>query len=149
VRVAGESVCRGYWPEWREERSHVTDDLGAIDECGRLRIHGRRDAVIITGGKKVQPAGVEAALRGSGEFTEVAVIGVPDARWGEMVVACYPGAGGRAPDPQRAAEGLAPHERPKRWLALDIWPVNAQGKVNRRELRAIAAAKLGLAAGPR
>lgn len=136
VRIAGESLYRGYWPEWRAERQFATEDLGRCDARGRLQVLGRRDAIIITGGKKVQPSEVEAALRASGELDEVIVIGVPDPEWGEQVVACYPAGGSRAPDAVRASAALAPHERPKRWVAVDPWPRNAQGKVNRAELRA-------------
>jgi len=133
VAIAGESVFRGYWPELRTEREFATEDLGRFDEHGHLHILGRRDAVIITGGKKVQPEEVEAALRASGEFTDVAVIGVPDAEWGEAVVACYP-AGGRTPDVDRAVAALTGARRPKRFVAIKDWPRNAQGKVNRTEL---------------
>lgn len=138
VCVAGESVFRGYWPEGREEREFVTEDLGELDARGRLRILGRRDAVIISGGKKVHPAEVEAALRRSGQFAEVAVIGVPDPEWGEMVVACYPAGGGWHGDSARGGADLAPFQRPKRFLAIDPWPGNAQGKVNRAQLLAQA-----------
>lgn len=134
VRIAGESVFHGYWPEWSDARSFTTEDLGRIDARGHLFLHGRRDAVIITGGKKVQPADVEAALRANGEFTDVAVIGVPDPEWGEVVVAFYPAEGSR-PDFDRAVAALAPHERPKRFVALAPWPRTAHGKVNRAALR--------------
>ena len=138
IRVAGESVFRGYWPDFRESREFVTQDLGRIDERGHVHVLGRADAVIITGGKKVQPAEVEAALRASGEFDDVAVIGVPDPEWGEAVVACYP-AGGRVPDLARASAALAEHERPKRAVAIPDWPRNAQGKVDRAALLAALA----------
>lgn len=133
VSIAGESLFRGYWPEWREPAVFVTEDLGAIDGRGNLTVLGRRDAMIITGGKKVSPAEVEAALRASGEFDDVAVVGVPDAEWGEAVVACY--SAGRVPDPVRAVAALAPHMRPKRFVALRHWPRNAQGKIDRMALR--------------
>ena len=142
VRVAGASVFHGYWPEWRGEREFVTEDLGVIDAHGKLEVLGRRDAMIITGGKKVQPAEVEAALRASGEFSEVVVIGVPDGEWGEAVVACFPLMGGRAPETSRAVAALAPHQRPKHDLPLSPWPANAPGKVSRAELRAAARARL-------
>lgn len=134
VRVEGESVFCGFWPEWSGSRSFTTEDLGRIDARGHLFLHGRRDAVIITGGKKVQPADVEAALRAHGGFADVAVIGVPDPEWGEVVVAFYPAAGNQ-PDIERAVAALAPHQRPKRFVALASWPRTVHGKVNRAALR--------------
>jgi O-succinylbenzoic acid--CoA ligase len=98
--------------------------------------------VIITGGKKVDPAEVEAALRATGEFDDVAVIGVADAEWGQAVVACYPAG---APEPHwervraRLAEKLVGFKRPKRFVAVAEWPRNAQGKVNRAVLAEEAA----------
>ena len=77
VRVAGESIFRGYFPDTLEERVWTTGDLGVFD-AGSLFILGRRDDVIMTGGKKVSPAEIEAALMASGEFADVAVIGLPD-----------------------------------------------------------------------
>lgn len=145
VRIAGESVFRGYWPEWRDAREFETEDLGRIDERGHLHIAGRRDAVIITGGKKVQPAEVEAALRASGEFADIAVLGVPDAEWGQAVVACYP-AGEKVPDLARALEALSGAKKPKRFFAVGDWPRNAQGKLNRA---ALAAAVASAGAHPR
>jgi O-succinylbenzoic acid--CoA ligase len=134
LRIAGESVFRGYFPEWRTERSFTTDDFGFIDGNGHVQVTGRRDGIIITGGKKVSPAEVEAALRATGEFDDVAVLGVPDAEWGEAVVACYP-ATTHAPDLERVTQALAgqlaPPARPKRYVAVAEWPRNAMGKLNR------------------
>ncbi len=139
VRVTGESVFRGYWPDWREEREFVTADLGRFDERGELHLLGRSDTTIITGGKKVAPADVEVALRATGEFEDVAVVGVPDAEWGQVVVACYP-AQGRSPDLRKVeaaiSASLAPHLRPKKFVAVSAWPRNAQGKLNRATLLA-------------
>lgn len=149
IQVEGLSLFRGYWPGWNDAERFVTEDAGRIDPNGYLHVSGRRDAMIITGGKKVQPADVEAALRASGEFEDVAVMGVPDPEWGESVVACYPArAGGRRPDLDRAGAALAPYQRPKRLVAVALadWPRNAQGKVNRQALRsAIAAERYAIA----
>jgi O-succinylbenzoic acid--CoA ligase len=136
VIVEGGSVFHGYYPEWREERRFETGDLGRFDEHGHLHLLGRRDAVIITGGKKVQPLEVEAALRASGELEDVAVLGVPDSEWGELVVAFFP-ASQRPPDPGKAAAKLAGYQRPKHYVPVDPWPRNAQGKVDRAALRVI------------
>jgi O-succinylbenzoic acid--CoA ligase len=141
VRISGASVCRGFWPATTHTGSILTEDLGFLDAQGRLTILGRRDAVIITGGKKVNPAEVEAALRLTGEFTDVAVIGVPDAEWGSAVVACHPPCAGKL-DTQKietVLAGLAVYKRPKRFVAVSPWPRNAQGKLNRAALVAASA----------
>ncbi|CAM2915559.1 AMP-binding protein [Rariglobus hedericola] len=138
IGIAGASLFRGYWPELRTGDIWLTEDLGRMDESGSLQVSGRRDALIITGGEKVDPAEVERVLRGTGQFTDVAVIGVSDTQWGEVVVACYPAE--FAPhDLEAVARVLASHlaafKHPKRYVALDRWPRNAQGKVNRATLR--------------
>ena len=140
IRVASESLFRGYYPAWSDAREFTTRDLGRIDQRGHVHIWGRADAMIITGGRKVQPAEVEAALRASGEFGDVVVIGVPDPEWGEAVVACYP-RGGPVPDVARATSALANHQRPKRFVALQEWPRNVQGKVDRAALLAAVQAR--------
>lgn len=139
VVVGGESLFRGYWPKVQPGQELTTEDLGFLDDRGHLHIRGRRDAMIITGGMKVRPADVEAALRDSGEFEDVAVLGVPDPAWGEAVVACFPA--GRTPDFARAVAALAPHQKPKRFVAMPAWPRNAQGKLNRAALVAAASAR--------
>jgi len=137
IGIAGESVFLGYGSSVRAEKIFWTEDLGRWDGRGHLEVLGRRDAVIITGGKKVQPQEVEVALRASGEFSDVAVIGVPDAQWGEIVVACYP-ALGPEPDLARAVAGLSGAMKPKRFLAVADWPRAALGKINRAQLQVLA-----------
>jgi len=140
IKIAGASVFRGYFPEWREAREFVTEDVGRVDAAGHLHVLGRRDAVIITGGEKVQPEEVEAVLRATGQFRDVAVVGVPDPRWGQIVVGCYPADARPVLTLVEAAvsERLAGYKRPKRWVALASWPANAQGKVNRAEAARLA-----------
>lgn len=141
IRITGESLFRGYYPEWRsagqQSRSFQTEDLGRLDAAGHLHVHGRRDAVIITGGEKVHAEEVEAALRATGEFAEVAVVGVADPQWGHRVIACYPGT--IKPDfgkvERLICSQLSAPKRPKSFVALDAWPANAQNKVWRAELR--------------
>ena len=146
IQITAESLFRGYHPHGRKAGPWLTEDLGLLDESGSLHVLGRRDAVIITGGEKVEPGEVEAALHTTGQFADVAVIGVPDAEWGEAVVACYP-AGPKEPDVAAVREHitsrLAPHKRPKRYVRVAVWPRNDQGKVNRRELTALALEAVG------
>jgi O-succinylbenzoic acid--CoA ligase len=136
IRVASESLFRGYWPTRRDHWDFATGDFGKIDERGHLHVLGRRDGMIITGGKKVNAQEVEAALRACGEFTDIAVLGVADREWGEAIVACYPVDGSRAPDFARAVEQLPGYQRPKQFVAIAAWPRDAQGKLNRAALRA-------------
>jgi O-succinylbenzoic acid--CoA ligase len=136
IRLASEALFRGYHPQWREAGDFVTPDRGSLDVSGHLHLLGRRDQVIITGGEKVDPAEVEAALRHSGEFSEVVVLGVPDPEWGERVVAAYPASA--RPNLAKVnavlSQSLAPAKGPKKYIPLADWPVNAQGKVNRAEV---------------
>jgi O-succinylbenzoic acid--CoA ligase len=143
VTVGGPSLFRGYHPDWRHERKlFVTSDAGALDAAGRLTVLGRRDAVIVTGGEKVQPEEVEAALRPA-LGPEFAVVGVPDATWGFRVTCVHPAAA--RPDlaaARAAAAALAPAQRPKDYVALPEWPRTAAGKLDRARLAALAAAAL-------
>ncbi|HEU5079875.1 MAG TPA: AMP-binding protein [Opitutaceae bacterium] len=140
IRVHGESVCWGYFPELRSDRQWLTEDLGTIETSGALRVLGRRDAVIISGGEKIAPTEVEEALRELDLFDDVAVVGVPDEKWGEIVVAFHPAQQSPiALDDIRSALGerLAAFKLPKKLVAVADWPRNAQGKVNRAALRAL------------
>lgn len=135
IVIGGDSLFRGYHPQWRDRWDFETADRGRLDEHGQLHVMGRRDAVIITGGEKVEPAEIEAVLRGSGEFPDVVVLGLPDAEWGQVVVAAYPATA--RPDMARVAAALATlsaEKRPKRFVPVPEWPVNPQGKVNRAEV---------------
>ncbi len=136
ILVGGESVFRGYYPEWRETGNFATQDGGWLDERRQLHVTGRHDAVIITGGEKVNPAEVEAVLRGTGELPDVVVLGLPDPEWGETVVAAYPAEAKPNLGGVEAAMArlLSPAKRPKRVIGLKAWPVNASGKVNRAEV---------------
>lgn len=140
VRVDGPSVFRGYFPSFQAERTWETEDLGEFGPDGSLRILGRRDDVIVTGGKKVSPGEVETALRASGQFEDVAVVGVPDIEWGFVVVACHPATATvlSMDEVHAALSGLAAFKRPKRFAAISPWPRNAQGKIDRAALTRLA-----------
>jgi O-succinylbenzoic acid--CoA ligase len=141
VRVSGESIFRGYHPGHDGSATWLSGDEGTLDGEGRLQIIGRSDDVIVTGGKKVGASEVEAALGASGLFEDVAVVGVPDPEWGELVVACHPP--GRSPSRSEVSAALgsiASYKHPKRLVEISPWPRNAQGKMNRAELRRLAAA---------
>lgn len=116
-----------------------TGDRGALDADGYLWIEGRLDDVILTGGENVAAAEVEAALEAHPAVAEAAVVGRPDAEWGEAVVA-YVVLVARAGEPSEAelvahCRGrLAPHKAPKEIHRLDRLPRTASGKVRRHDL---------------
>jgi fatty-acyl-CoA synthase len=114
-----------------------TGDLGALDDEGYLAIVGRARDVIRTGGETVAPAEVEDALRAHPGIGEVAVVGVPDVQWGEVVTAVVvvqPGAA--APDLEAlrsfCAGRLAPFKHPRRLAVVEALPrTAATGQVQR------------------
>jgi o-succinylbenzoate---CoA ligase len=138
IEVCGPSVHRGYFPKFDDDDVLQTSDTGMIGTDGHLSEIARADDVIISGGEKVDPAAVEAVLRDTGAFSDVAVVGAPHAEWGTEVVALYPGPA-IAVDWARVQEAvrrqLAPARRPKRYVLVTDWPRNAQGKLNRALLR--------------
>lgn len=142
--IEGASLFFGYWPETRAAGAWRTDDVAELDAAGRLRVRGRADALIITGGEKVNPVEVEAVLRAAGgvALADVAVTGAPSAEWGSEVVALVCGDAAAEPRLRAAlAEALAPAKRPKRyvWVPAAEWPRDVRGKVSRAALAGLAA----------
>jgi O-succinylbenzoic acid--CoA ligase len=115
-----------------------TGDLGALDERGRLSIHGRKADTIVSGGENVAPVEVEAALLSHPQVADAAVLGRPDREWGEAVVAKVVARPGTAPEPEElrrhCAAQLAPFKVPKRIELVDSLPRGATGKLLRRQL---------------
>ncbi len=114
-----------------------TGDLAEQDEDGYLYVVGRKKEVIRTGGESVAPVEVEAALTGFPALAEVAVVGLPDERWGEIVCAVVVMEAG-APAPEVAAlrahigERLAAYKHPRRVEVVDRLPrTSATGQVQR------------------
>jgi acyl-CoA synthetase (AMP-forming)/AMP-acid ligase II len=104
-----------------------------------LRIIGRLKDMIVTGATNVYPAEIENVLRAHADVGDVAVLGLPDERWGERVVAVVRPAIGRTPQPVElerfAREQLAPYKVPKEWLVADDLPLTVSGKVKKAALR--------------
>ena len=118
-----------------------TGDLGSVDGDGALRVLGRRDDVIVTGGENVAPDEVEGVLASLPGVAEVAVAGVDDPEWGRAVAAWVVAAPGAHPtlETVRAAARttLAPHKLPRRLYLVDALPRTAAGKVRRVGLRPV------------
>lgn len=124
----------------RHENLVWTGDLGLWDGQGRLRVLGRADDVIVSGGENVHPLEIESVLGSHPDVAEVAVVGEADERFGQRVVAhVVPthAVGQEWPDDlmQWAAGRLAPYQRPRRVVVREHLPRNETGKVLRRELQ--------------
>ncbi|MBI4314784.1 MAG: AMP-binding protein [Chloroflexi bacterium] len=121
------------------ERWIVTGDLGRLDADGYLTLVGRKKEIIISGGMKVVPTETEAALYRHPAVSEAAVIGRPDATWGEAVhavVALKPGASVTADELiQFCGQHLAGYKKPRSIEFLPSLPKTGIGKIARRALR--------------
>jgi O-succinylbenzoic acid--CoA ligase len=128
-----------------------TGDLGWIDGAGRLHVQGRRAELIVTGGEKVVPGVVEAALREHPGVRDAVVFGRPDARWGAIVCAAVEGMAALHEDatlPALLATLLPPWARPRQLAVFDALPRLNTGKVDRRGTPALALPRLRPFAGP-
>jgi long-chain acyl-CoA synthetase len=115
-------------------------DLGYLDEDGYLYVVDRRKDMVITGGANVYPAEVEAVLVAHPDIAEVAVIGLPDDEYGEIVTAVVVPASPGAIDADavvaHAREHLVRYKAPRRVELVDALPRDPMGKVRKRDLRA-------------
>ena len=116
-----------------------TGDAGYLDEQGYLYIHDRVKDMIISGGENVYPAEVENAIYSHSSVSDVAVIGVPDSKWGEAIKAFVVLKPGVDQDAQAIIDftrtQIASYKCPKTVEYIDVLPRNPSGKVLRRELR--------------
>jgi acyl-CoA synthetase (AMP-forming)/AMP-acid ligase II len=150
VVVRGYNVMRGYLDDPEETARTIdadgwlhTGDVAVMDARGYLRITDRIKDLFIVGGFNCYPAEVENLLYASGWFAQVAVVGVPDERMGEVGVAFVVPAPGARFSPADvitwARENMANYKVPRRVEIVDGLPLNASGKVLKYELRARAA----------
>jgi O-succinylbenzoate-CoA ligase len=147
ILVRGSGVMSGYWnrPEATAETLDSegwlhSGDAGYFDEDGYVYIHDRIKDMICSGGENIYPAEVESAVYGHPDIAEVAVVGVPDAQWGESVkalVVAKPGHQVDAADVIDWARGrIASYKAPKSVDVISELPKNAAGKILRRALKA-------------
>ena len=137
----------GYWNQPEETAKALrggvyhTGDLGFVDERGDLYIRGRRNELILRGGANVYPAEVERVLAEHPAVAASAVLGRPDARLGQRVVAAVQLAAGAEASPDELAsfarERLARYKVPEQIALVAALPRNAMGKVVKRELEAL------------
>ncbi len=143
--LASDEAFEGYWrrpdADARALRGgwYHTGDTGYLDADGDLFVTGRVDDMIITGGENVSPAEIESVLSLHPSVSEVAVAGLPDERWGQVVAAFVVAEGeaaAEALDAHCRASALADFKRPRRYVFVDEIPKSPVGKILRRLLAA-------------
>ena len=145
VVVQGDSVMAGYWANPEATAPAIRDgwlftgDMGALDADGYLTLKDRSKDLIISGGSNIYPREVEEALLTAPGVAEAAVVGEPDAEWGENVVAfvvAQPGGTlSKAALDAHCLSQIARFKRPKRYIFVSELPKNNYGKVLKTELR--------------
>ena len=110
-----------------------TGDLGTMDSRGYLRVTGRVKEMIIRGGENLFPAEIENVLLEHPSIAEVAVVGVPDDKWGEIAICFFRAGGGTAPDRAELVahlrSQLAAPKTPAHFIAVEGFPLTGSGKV--------------------
>jgi len=154
----GYVVMLGYWNDEAATRQAIdagrwmhTGDLATMDTDGYVRIVGRIKDMIIRGGENIYPREVEEFLHTIPELSDAQVIGVPDAKYGEEVMAWVKlkdGARLTAEElAQRCKGRIATYKIPRYWKLVDQFPTTVTGKVQKFRMREIAVEELGLKRG--
>ena len=155
LRTRGYSVMLGYWDDDERTAEAIdaegwmhTGDLATMDDEGYLAIVGRSKDMVIRGGENVYPREVEEFLYGHPGIADVQVIGVPDERYGEELMAWVMPNPGATVDPEEVREfcrGKIAHFKVPRYVKLvDAFPMTVTGKVQKYKMREEAIADLGL-----
>lgn len=146
VAVRGPNVMQGYWNKPDQTATALLDggwyrsgDVGMLDPEGYLFLVDRAKDMIVTGGENVYSIEVENAISSHPDVIQVAVIGLPDELWGEVVhavVVCEPGVVDESELTAWARKTIAGFKVPRSWtLQADPLPLSAAGKVLKRDLR--------------
>ncbi|MFF4055508.1 class I adenylate-forming enzyme family protein [Streptomyces sp. NPDC001668] len=146
VLVRGANVMRGYLGRPDETAKAIVDgwlhtgDVGHLDADGYLTLVGRSKDMIIRGGENIYPKEIEDVLTGDPSVLEAAVIGVPDEKWGEVVVAYVQPRPGSDVDSEAlkalCTRSLTGYKRPTAFFVVEAIPKNAVGKIDKTSLRA-------------
>jgi acyl-CoA synthetase (AMP-forming)/AMP-acid ligase II len=146
IVVRGYNVMQGYFEDEEQTAATIdrdgwlhTGDVGVMDHGGNIRITDRMKDMFIVGGFNAYPAEIENVLLDHPDIAQVAVVGVPDNRLGEVGAAFIVGKPGTAPSPPQiiewAREAMANFKVPRHVIVIDALPLNASGKVLKYQLR--------------
>jgi fatty-acyl-CoA synthase len=149
ILIKGGNVMTGYWKAPEATAAVLVDgwfhsgDMGHQDEEGYLYVDGRSKDMIISGGENIYPAEIENLLIESPDIAEASVIGRPDDRWGEIVVAVVvakPDRNLTATQVLKMLEGrIARFKHPKEVVVVDQLPKTALGKIRKEDVRQMVA----------
>ena len=148
IQVRGPGVTPGYWHDPEATKAAFTPDgwfrtgdAGRMTEDGVIYVVDRIKDMYISGGENVYPAEVESAIDALDEVSQCAVIGIPDAKWGEVGLALVVPRPGQRVDPERVLahcrERLARYKVPRRVRVVESLPLSPQGKILKKELHRI------------
>jgi len=145
-------VMKGYYKMPRETAAAVdqdgwlhTGDLGEEDQSGYFKVTGRIKDMIIRGGENIYPMEIEEFLYKNKKVASVQVVGIPDKKYGEQVLAAIQLKSGEHATPEEFAAfctgRIARHKIPKYWEFVDTYPMTASGKIQKFKLKDIYARK--------
>lgn len=151
----GYNTMKGYYKMPQATKDTVdsdgwlhSGDLACMDENGNVRITGRLKDMIIRGGENIYPKEIEEFIYTHSKVRDVQVIGVPDKKYGEEIMACIilKEPGSVTEDEMRSyiAASMARHKVPRYITFVDSFPMNAAGKILKYKMREDAAKRLGL-----
>jgi fatty-acyl-CoA synthase len=127
-----------------------TGDLGSVDENGYFKVTGRIKDMIIRGGENIYPREIEEFLLTNQNIQDVQVVGIPDEKYGEQVLAAIQLKEGQSSSAEEmiafCTGRIARHKIPKYWEFVKAFPMTASGKVQKYKLREMFASKYGMAA---
>lgn len=145
IIVRGDSITYGYWKLPEETALTIkqgwlyTGDLATVDGAGYIYIIGRKKELIISGGENISPREIEEVIYGHPSVFEVAVIGVPDEKWGEAVKAVVVLRAGQAATEEEirafCRHNLAGFKVPKSVEFTESLPNTVTGKISRKQLK--------------
>lgn len=132
IALRSDQISPGYLREPdRQDDWLVTGDLGVVDAEGALRVVGRADLVIVTGGENVNPERIEAQLAEHDGVDESVIVGIPDDEWGSRLVCLYAGSAGEADLSDWLRNRVPGFMVPKRWIKVKAIPRTDLGKPDR------------------
>jgi acyl-CoA synthetase (AMP-forming)/AMP-acid ligase II len=152
ITIRSEHMTQSYWNRPEETAKVLRDgwlwtgDLARRDRQGFITLAGRSKDMLISGGFNIYPAELEAVLTNHPRVVEAAVCGVPDPDWGEIAVAFIAPLPGVQPSPedlQAYCKPILGLRTPRRFVLLDSLPKNANGKVDKPRLKALALEQFG------